>query len=229
MFVCDISRLMVLDRTRLQTPTVEPQFSFRLLSAGEVERLAADRENELSAALAERIHAGRDLCHAAFARQQLAAYVWLALGSIEAEHNSGRTRRSGVAVSFPADAAFVYKAFTRPEFRGHGLYAALLERSLSVLQSRGVSRLVTTADWTNRAALHVCRRLGFQVLGTILRLACGPLAITFKPPTARRLGIRLGRSAHVDSRETYKVLCAPEEGPTFPEILLSGARAPVKT
>lgn len=219
---------MVLDRSRLQAPWVETQFTFRLLNAGEVEQLAEDGGNELTVVLAQRIQAGRDLCHAAFAQERLAAYVWLAIGSIEAEHNCGRARRSGVAVSFPPDTAFVYKAFTRREFRGHGLYPTLLDRSLSVLEARGVSRLVTTADWTNLAALHVCHRLGFHVLGTILRFACGPLAITLTPSLARRMGIRLGRAAQVDARITNnKLHRVPESGATSPEFLLSGAAAPV--
>ena len=222
---------MVLDKSQLKAPEVKRQFTFRLLNAAEVERLAADSVNELTVALAERMQAGRDLCLAAFAHEQLAAYVWLAIGSIEAEHNSGRTRRSGVAVSFPPDTAFVYKAFTRPDFRGQGLYPALLERSLSLLEARGVSRLVTTADWTNPAALHACRQLGFQVLGTLRRFACGPLAITLKPPNVRQLGIRLGRAARVDEREIYKLPRAPEAGTTSvnsPELILSGATAPSK-
>ncbi len=227
-FVCDISQLMLLDRVQLRAPAVEPQFTFRLLNAGEVARLAADRENELPVVFAERIQSGRDLCHAAFSGEHLAAYVWLAAQSIEAEHNSGRNRRSGVAVSFPADTVFVYKAFTRPEFRGHGLYSALLERSLHVLEARGVSRLVTTAEWNNHAALHVCRRLGFESLGTILRFACGPLAFTIKPPLARQLNIRLGRSARVEARATNTLSRLPEAGTIFPELLLSGAAAPVK-
>jgi GNAT superfamily N-acetyltransferase len=225
---CDISRLMLLDRSHLLTPDIERRFTFRLLESGEVKRYAADFENELTSDLAERIQAGRDLCYAAFSQQRLAAYIWLALGSLEAEHNRGRALRSGVAVSFPPDVAFVYKAFTRPEVRGQRLYPAMLASALDVLESRGVSRLLTTADWTNRAALNSCSRIGFQDLGTIVRFACGPAGCTFKPGRALPLGIRLGRQARVESRKAIPLGNVPDATPSSSELALSGAAAPME-
>jgi hypothetical protein len=191
---------LVLDRSQLQSWEVERRFTFRLLDPHEVNHFATDRVNELTSELADRMQAGRDLCYAAFGQERLAAYIWLALGSIEAEHNRGRSPRSGVAVSFPPDAAFVYKAFTRPEVRGQRLYPAMLAGALDVLEPRGITRLITTADWTNQAALNSCHWLGFQNLGTIVRFACGSAGCTFTPGMAQRLGIRLGRTARVDSR-----------------------------
>lgn len=226
---CDISRLMLLDRSHLLAPDVERRFTFRLLDAGDVERLAVDPVNELSVDLAERMHAGRDLCYAAFSQERLGAYIWLALGSIEAEHNRGRSPQSGVAISFPSDAAFVYKAFTRPEARGHRLYPAILAGALDVLESRGVARLITTADWTNQAALNSCSRIGFQDLGAIVRFACGPAACTFKPGCAQRLGIRVGRTARVDSRATTRHRKLLGAAPSHSEPELSGAAAPMES
>jgi len=199
-FVCDVTRLMVLDSFDVQSPSVGRQFEFCFLSSGDVEIHAADAVNGLSRSLADRLVAGQDLCYAATAGDKMACYAWLALGSIEATHNSGRTPSSGVAASFPPTAAFVYKAFTRPEFRGHRLYAAVLARVLAELSSRGITHLITTAEWNNLSALSAAQHLGFQDLGSITRIACGPFATTITPSAASEFGIRLGRKAQVVTR-----------------------------
>jgi hypothetical protein len=165
-----------------------------------VEWFAGDLQNELTSEFSCRLLAGRDRCYAALIRDRLAAYIWLASGSIEAEHNRGRTAASGVALSFPADAAFVYKAYTRNEYRGRRLYAALLAGAMRELSAEGVTRLITTADWTNDAALAACRRLGFVELGKIGRYACGCCSLTTSPPKAHGLGIRIGRRALIEPR-----------------------------
>jgi hypothetical protein len=197
---CDITRLMVLGEDDVRPPHVDAAFELRFLSPEEVVDFARDPANELEPLLAERMACGRDLCCAALAGNELAAYAWFALGSIEAEMHRGRTPDSGVAVSFTRRAAFVYKAFTRPEYRGRRLYAGCLAAGLAGLKERGVTQLLATAEWTNGSALAACHGLGFRDLGTIVRLACGPFSFTHMPRRARALGVRLGRHARVSPR-----------------------------
>lgn len=216
---CDISRLMVLDHDEMHEIAVDSDVRYRFLSPSDVDAFAKDPANELSIECSCRLAAGRDRCYAALLRGRLAAYIWLASGSIEAEHNRGRTAASGVPISFPANALFVYKAFTRTEFRGRRLYSALLAGAMRESSSDGISRLIATADWTNEAALTACRRLGFRELGMIGRYACGGCSLTMRPPEACELGIRIGRKAHVDPRRSVRLsnftdaLENPEEVP----------------
>jgi hypothetical protein len=202
---CDLSRLMVLDRVDMREIAVDSEARYRFLSPSDVETFADDPANELTSEFTCRLASGRDRCYAALLRGRLAAYIWLATGSIEAEHNRGRTAASGVPISFPANSVFVYKAYTRSEYRGRRLYAALLAGAMRELTSEGVTRLITTADWTNDAAVAACRRLGFRELGKIGRYACGGCSMTSRPPEARELGIRIGRQARGDVR---RMVCA---------------------
>lgn len=201
---CDVTRLMLLERAEMREIAVDAEAQYRFLSPGDVEAFADDPANELSSEFSCRLAAGHDRCYAAIIRGRLAAYIWLATGSIEAEHNRGRTAASGVPISFPPDAVFVYKAFTRTEFRGRRLYAALLAGAMQELASEGIARMITTADWTNEPAAAACRRLGFRELGKIGRYACGGCSMTSKPPQAREFGIRIGRKAQVDSRRAAR-------------------------
>ncbi len=196
----DVARLMRLPASKMHLPKIDLDFDFRFLTPDEVAAYALDPMNEMHLSFAGRMSSGRDLCCAALLDDQLAGYIWLALGSLEAEQNRGRSTRSGVAVSFPRSAAFVYKAFVRSEFRGRHLYPACLAHGLEGLKPRGVSQLLTTAEWNNRAALAACRQLGFHDVGTILRVACGPISFTVTPARARLHGIMLGRHARVHPR-----------------------------
>lgn len=201
--VLDVTELLVLERDRLSASVeVDSEATFQFLTADEVRRFAFNPSNDLDPALASRLVLGKDACFGALVGDRLAAYAWLAFGSIEAAHNRGSDIRSGVALSFPDHMAFVYKAFTHPDFRGRGLYAQLGRLALLELSDRGITALVATADWTNRAALASCYRIGYQSLGKICRLGLGGLLFTRSPRAGRRIGIRFGHRAKVHSRST---------------------------
>lgn len=196
----DVARLMCLEAACAQTIAVENLFSFRFLTADEVHRHSYDPANQMSSSFAERVLCGRDLCYAALKGRTLAGYAWLALGSIEAEQNRGRNPRSGVAASFRTDTAFVYKAFTRPEFRGRRLYSACLVGALDELAARGICKLLVTTDWTNHSALASCRRAGCHELGSLARFGWPGAIFTLTPRGAAALGIQFGSRARPDVR-----------------------------
>jgi ribosomal protein S18 acetylase RimI-like enzyme len=170
-------------------------FEFRFLTVDELAHFANDLANDLDAAFAARVSSGHDLCFAAIAQQgQLASYSWYALGSIEAEHHLG------VAMSLPADVAYMYKAFTHPDFRGRRLYGTIVAMALRSLARRGVTKLITSIEWTNFASLRSCQRLGFQNLGRLSVIGPQQYRISFTPRAARSRGVRFGRSANVQQR-----------------------------
>jgi ribosomal protein S18 acetylase RimI-like enzyme len=182
----DVSRLLWLELERLQeSPSNDggEPLAFRFLTAAEVRTFAADPESRLDAAMADALARGRGLCFAAFSGGRLAAYGWLALGSVDPQDCGG------VGLELPADAAYFYNGFTVPEFRGRGLYAALIGRSLQAISDRGVSHLLLSVHWTNWAALRSSRRLGCRDLGWFVGILRGRFRLIFSPRAARRLGI----------------------------------------
>lgn len=196
----DITHLMRLDLEHVCLRTDEPpDIEFRFLTSDEVARFAKP-ENDITPDLTDRVELGRDFCFAALANGRLAAYAWYALGSIEAEQNRGDTVSTGVAMSFPDNMAFMYKGFTHPDFRGKGLYGYVNAKALEELQARGVSTVISTADWTNWSALNACWRIGYQNLGLVWRGGWGRLMFTVAPRKGKSLHIRFGRKAVVQSR-----------------------------
>jgi L-amino acid N-acyltransferase YncA len=172
-------------------------FDFRFLTADELAHFASDPANEFDTAFANRASSGHDLCFAAIAKHgQLACYSWYALGSIEAEHHLG------VAMSLPGDVVYMYKAFTHPDFRGRKLYGTIVATALRSLASRGVTKLITSIEWTNFASLRSCQRLGFESLGRLSIIGPQQYRISFTPHAARSRGVRFWRSADVQQRNS---------------------------
>lgn len=192
--VTNVVRLEAKDVSgQLQADT---EFSFRFLSPEEVRQFSTDPRNELEPEFVARAEAGHDLCFAALSGERLAAYGWYALGSIEAKHGGG------LATSFPASMAYMYKGFTHTDFRGKRLHGVAMGLALQELASRGIDQLLSTVDWTNWPSLKSCYRLGYTDLGRILSIGPACCQLTFASRAAKRLGVRFGRQADLSGRDS---------------------------
>lgn len=182
----------------------DPEFEFRFLSAEEVARFAADPATELSE-MVERARSPYDLCFAALCGDRLAAYGWYALRGIEPEHCAG------VAMSYPAEVAYMYKGLTLPDFRGKRLHGLIMGLALKALGARGVTAIVSTVDWINFPSLKSCDRLGYQNLGRFATVGRGDRLICV-PRRALERGVRLGKEADLSGR-TKPAITADEQEP----------------
>ena len=170
------------------------EFVCRFLTPVEIAAFGMDPTNDLAVDFASRMSAGLDYCFGIVDRQRLAAYSWYALRSIEGVHHVG------VPMSFPANMAYMYNAFTHPDYRGKALYGIGVSRALEALASWGITRLVTSINRVNFASLGGCRKIGFKSLGNLWTLGTGTRRIAWTPRAARELGIQFGSHATVADR-----------------------------
>ncbi|HEX3871917.1 MAG TPA: hypothetical protein VHV77_15840 [Pirellulales bacterium] len=175
---------------------------FRFLAADEIREFAADPVNDLDANFAVRVAEGRDLCFAAFDGDRLVNYSWYALDAIEAEHSLG------FAMSFPSDTAYLYKAFTHPDYRGRRVHHLATLRAFDELPSLGVRRVVGIMEYGNWPSLRSHVRLGGKLLARITTIGSGPKRIECIPRHLEDLGLRLGRRADLSRRARLsRVVC----------------------
>ena len=141
----EVSEMVWLDAERLPAVIEAPSdFTFRFLTVDEIANLTDDFEYELAPEFVSRAANGMDLCFAALDRdERVAHYGWYALGSIEGKHHMG------VPMSFPDDVAYMYNAFTHPDFRGRRLHGTAMALALRKLADRGITKLLSTIEWTN--------------------------------------------------------------------------------
>jgi hypothetical protein len=167
----------------------DPRFSFRFLSADEIEKYAEEPSFFIDPSLAEGVRNGREVCFAALEGDRLAAFGCYTLGYVSPE------QASGAAMSFPADVAYMSYGFTHPDFRGARLHGYIMGLALQELAKRGITKLVSIVAWTNLASLKSCWRLGYINLGNMLTIGGKRRALGFYPSAAKKLGVRFGRHA----------------------------------
>ena len=167
----------------------DPQFTFRFLTADEVETYAKDPVYFLNPALPDAIRAGRELCFGVLAGEQLAAFGCYSLDYAKPEQASGTT------ISFPSDVAYMSYGLTHPDFRGARLHGLAMALALEELAKRGITKLVSLVSWTNWASLKSCHRLGYINIGNMLTIGGRSHAVGLYPKAAKQFGVRFGRKA----------------------------------
>lgn len=198
--VLDVTQLFVLDIHQLPM-TEQRRITFRELTYDEVLQFCSDPKLDLDQNICDRLLGEFDACFNAMVDDQLAGYYWLARNSIEAIHNSAGTEATGVAMSYPDNAIFGYKAFVHPDYRGQGLYPQIIQ-SAALWANRGFGSrfLISTADWTNFGALRSFERQPFTPVGLIWKGNIAGSEFTFGPANAADRGIKLGKCACVIER-----------------------------
>lgn len=173
----------------------------RLEDLGQFQRDAATPESMLEPAMARRLGDGRNHCFVARKNGTLAGYIWFAQRFIEAVHNRGAAKHSGVAIEFPETMVFLYKAWVLPEHRGQGLFGAMVGCSYNDWAAQGISSILTTTEVINQPVLSVCKKLGFTRLGRCFRIGIGRLYGGVSPhQTASRYGVTFGSRKETQTR-----------------------------
>lgn len=180
----DLNRVFLLDLDQLAEPCVPAGLEARFLTSNEVREFAHDPVNELTGAMADRIDGGRDSCFAVMEHGALVSYGWYALESIEAEHNKD------VAMAFPADFIYMYKAFTLPAQRGRRFDSLGRALALHAFAQRGIRRMLATVHWTNWPSLRSFRRMGCTDLGFLYTFGPRRWSLIGTPRRAAPLGVK---------------------------------------
>ncbi len=134
---------------RINDPVV-----LRTLEAGSAEY---DGEGDCTDRIRRQLDEG-EICLSAWVEGQFAFYGWLQFRQRQlARHTSlsiGRSR------------AFIYRCFTRADFRGRRLYPAALQFAARWLAGRGCSRVLIDHHVANQASRRGILAAGFQPVGT---------------------------------------------------------------
>ena len=99
-----------------------------------------------------------DLCHVAKCNGQIIFISWIAFREC---YSYGLDREYELADS----QAYVYSAYTLPEFRGNGVYPAAHCHSLQLLKDSGYKQILTFVDPKNHAAMRMPEKLGYDKIG----------------------------------------------------------------
>lgn len=198
----DITHVMIKDTEKLNSDGQPDDVECRFLTPDEVRDFASDPTNEIDAKLADRLTLGYDFCFGGIVDGKLASYCWLALDSIERDHNRANpSPKSGVAFSYPSDHAFRYKGFTHPDFRGRGLYQIVSGQASIAMSELGVRYVISTAEAVNYSAIKSSQRCNYKTIGYSFLIGIGG-RVWVRTPDLRDRGILVGNDAVVLDRNS---------------------------
>ena len=96
-------------------------------------------------------------CYGIIKNNFIVAYSWTSLKSVPRYKEK-----------LKVEDAFIFDVYTHPDFRGQGLFPALLEYQIDELKNIGKKRALACIDIFNRSSLHAFKKAGFDEISKYL-------------------------------------------------------------
>lgn len=167
-----VTRFMALSMLSVTPDTVDRTFLsgkaeqvHRFLSPPELDVLARDPPNQMTPDFVSQALAKGDRCYAILSGDVLASYGW---------YSRQETRvTQELTLCFSPEWVYMYKGFTRPEYRGQRLHAIGMARAMMEYAKEECRGIVSFVEANNFSSLKSCYRMGYVKAGTILALKLG--------------------------------------------------------
>lgn len=143
---------------------------------------AADPELQLDKSFVQAALLRGDMCHGAFDKNQLVAYSWRSITTVP--HNKD------IAVKVTAGMSYGYKAFTLDDYRGRGLYPALVVAEKFACIERGIHHGISFYDTRNSSAMRANAKFKIRRVGLAGYFCVGTRVVTFHSPGVRAKGFQ---------------------------------------
>ena len=160
MIYLEILRVMRLSKERVNPKYLrdDPPYTFRFLSAHEIERFAEDPAHDLRPYYLRAISRG-DVCFAALDGDRLVAYSWYSRVPTEI---TGEFR-----ARFSEPYRYAYHIFSHPSYRGQHLHCYMMARALDQLQREEPVQLISVVSVSNVSSFRAMCRVGNSHVGWV--------------------------------------------------------------
>lgn len=179
-----VLRALGIERPSPEFLELPPRYAHRFLGEAALRRLAGSAECDMPAELLDAALEAGDRCHAILDGEVLASYGWYSRRPTPIEHGLVLHVRDPRCV-------YMYKAYTRPEYRGQRLHAIGVTLALRALLAEGANGLVSFVDAANLSSLRSSYRMGYEDLGLVYVLRRGARAFVHCDAECERHGLRI--------------------------------------
>lgn len=157
-FPCTIWKALTIDQVNASYSKLPDNLEARLLDAEEM-RAYARPENDLDEEIVDQACENGDRCMAVFDRGKLASYGWYS--------NQPTDINEELRLRFRDDYVYMYKGFTRDEYRGQRLHAIGMTLAVTEYLALGYRGIVSLVASNNFSSLKSCYRMGYRDVGKI--------------------------------------------------------------
>ncbi len=166
-------------------PFEEDGIAYRSLTKTDLRKASLDLELDLTPEFLTRAWSRGDLCCGAFHGDKLVSYAWRS--GVEAEHVPG------LKVVVANNCRYGYKAFTRPEYRGRGIYPRLTGLEDREYIKRGKTTVIAFSASHNYASRELDKKLGNRTIGLAGYWKIGKHFLLFHTPGVKKHGFSFAR------------------------------------
>lgn len=131
----------------------------------DIMRLATQFE-KFRRGLAERRVKQGNLCFLAYVGEKIVHYRWIAFGETEMDATPRSAHLWKVRIS--SDSAYMFDAFTVPEYRGLGIGPYVFNEALDYLNKKQISKLFALIDKDNWPSIRAAEKMGYRLVGEII-------------------------------------------------------------
>ena len=152
---------MTLTLSRIDPTYLKPinGYEYRFLTEMELREYAKDLSNHLDIKFIEDALAKEDKCYGIIDQETLAAYSWYS--------NNNTNFNDDLVLYFNKQWVYMYKAYTKPSYRGQRLHAIGMGKALEEFSMKGAIGLISCIETNNFRALRSVHRLGCCNFGKI--------------------------------------------------------------
>jgi hypothetical protein len=183
---CECLEILTIDTDSVDRSylDLEPEFTSGWVGSEELRALAvADPSLQMSREFLNEAWQKKDRCYGIFFEGGLASYGWYS--------TCPTAVRAQLTFCFYPQYTYMYKGYTKPDFRGNRLHAIGMSKPLMALSESGGRGIVSYVDYTNFASLRSCDRMGYERRGKVLIMGETGHYRTWTSPGCKHLGVRV--------------------------------------
>lgn len=162
---------------------------FRLLTREELAKYAVDEANQLPTEFVQSALAKGDVSIGAIRHGALLGYTWWT-------NHPGCEEGGRIIVKIAPTENYGYKGFVRPEYRGQGIYDALVFACGQTFIDMGRTHTTYVVGMANFANLKVQKKVGVKPVGIAGYARIFGHYLTFRTPGTRAIGFRFSSFPH---------------------------------
>jgi hypothetical protein len=160
------------------------QMTAMFLTDDMIRRFAADPEIGMSPEFVEEALAKGDACYGILSGEALVSYGWYST-------RPTRIDPSELMLEFGQEHIYMYKGYTRPDFRGRRLHAIGMSLALDHYRSQGFKGIVSYIEADNFDSIKSAFRMGYRIFGSVYILSVFGTIFSHTTPGCKKYRFRV--------------------------------------
>lgn len=172
---------VVVSKVKQSSLELDPKFEHGFLNKDQLMGLSMDDGNELPQDFVQSVIAKGDECYAITENGTLASYGWYSHEPTVVDLDQ--------LFCFDPSYVYMYKGFTKKDYRGQRLHAVGMSFALKHYLENGLNGIASCVESTNFDSLKSCWRMGYEKVGTAYTLKIFGKVFNYSTKSCRKYGI----------------------------------------